>query len=466
MPRQARARAGVVPAFDPRRILSPMARPRPVRATSFPEIDCVRHLLPLGFAEVAEWRSVQVGIGADRVLVTAGHIAEDTYLRALAAELGIPFEPLDDVGRDACTLDDGELAQATVTGFLPFYAEGKKVWALAPRGVAARHLLRLKNEHPATLSRFRLTSAERLAGYATCHGMAAIGRRAAYRLKVTQPLYSAATSARSAVLPPLVLAGLGLGALAAPMATMIALGVGLSIFFMAWIVFRLAAAFVPRRERAPVARVPDHELPVYTIIVALYREADVVEDLIQALRKFDYPPEKLQVMLALETGDDETREAIARLRPGLPFEVVVAPDIGPRTKPKALNVALSLARGAYTAVYDAEDRPEPDQLRRALAAFDADARLACVQARLTIDNTADGCLTRGIMAQTPPAAWKIFGSARSLGWRTRVLRSRWQSQQRAFWSGSAPHLGFRRRRKSNQTCCRACLPRTRSSFGS
>ena len=101
----------------------------------------------------------------------------------------------------------------------------------------------------------------------------------------------------------------------------------------------------------------------------------------------------------LEPDDDATRAAVARLRLGAPFEVVIAPDIGPRTKPKALNVALALARGAYTSVFDAEDRPEPDQLRRALEAFDEDGRLACVQARLTIDNTGDGWLARLFTAE-------------------------------------------------------------------
>lgn len=91
-----------------------------------------------------------------------------------------------------------------------------------------------------------------------------------------------------------------------------------------------------------------------------------------------------------------------RLDLGPPFEILIAPSVGPRTKPKALNVALPLARGLYTAVYDAEDTPEPDQLRRAVGAFRAaDERLACLQAGLSIDNTADNWLVRGIMAHAP-----------------------------------------------------------------
>ena len=96
----------------------------------------------------------------------------------------------------------------------------------------------------------------------------------------------------------------------------------------------------------------------------------------------------------LEADDGETRRALDRLDLGPPFETIIAPAVGPRTKPKALNAVLPLARGPFTAVYDAEDAPEPDQLRRAVAAFTAsEDRLACLQASLTIDNTADNWLT-------------------------------------------------------------------------
>jgi cellulose synthase/poly-beta-1,6-N-acetylglucosamine synthase-like glycosyltransferase len=101
------------------------------------------------------------------------------------------------------------------------------------------------------------------------------------------------------------------------------------------------------------------------------------------------------VKFVLEADDRETQGTLARLRLGPPFEIIIASAIGPRTKPKALNVALPFARGIFTVVYDAEDAPDPDQLRRALALFrDSDKRLACVQASLTIDNTADNLLTR------------------------------------------------------------------------
>jgi cellulose synthase/poly-beta-1,6-N-acetylglucosamine synthase-like glycosyltransferase len=113
----------------------------------------------------------------------------------------------------------------------------------------------------------------------------------------------------------------------------------------------------------------------------------------------DYPREKLDIKIVIEEDDTDTADALASCRLAIPFEVIVAPPGGPRTKPKALNAALQFARGSFTVVFDAEDRPEADQLRKALAAFDADPQMVCVQARLTIDNVADSWLSRMFTAE-------------------------------------------------------------------
>ena len=144
----------------------------------------------------------------------------------------------------------------------------------------------------------------------------------------------------------------------------------------------------------------DADLPLYSIIAAVYNEAESVPALVEALQNIDYPAERLDIKIVVERDDTLTRDALEQLDLAAPFEVIVAPSAGPRTKPKALNAALPFVRGQYVVVYDAEDRPEPAQLRIALAAFESgDRRLACVQARLTIDNTADSWLTRLFTAE-------------------------------------------------------------------
>src|SRR5579872_1222091 len=77
-----------------------------------PKIDCVRTLLHADAIESAERRAKALGIGADRVLIANGRLNEDTYLRALAAELGVMFQPLNDTPRYACPLDDDRLIES------------------------------------------------------------------------------------------------------------------------------------------------------------------------------------------------------------------------------------------------------------------------------------------------------------------------------------------------------------------
>ena len=101
-----------------------------------------------------------------------------------------------------------------------------------------------------------------------------------------------------------------------------------------------------RRCRAP--NLPDDALPVYTVIAALYREAASVDGLLAAIERLDYPPEKLDVILAVEADDHETRAAHRGPPEPLADHVIPVPAAGPRTKPKALNVALPFARGTFT----------------------------------------------------------------------------------------------------------------------
>jgi cellulose synthase/poly-beta-1,6-N-acetylglucosamine synthase-like glycosyltransferase len=160
----------------------------------------------------------------------------------------------------------------------------------------------------------------------------------------------------------------------------------------------------PQRYALP----SDDDLPTYSIIVALYREAASVARLTRALEEIDYPSEKLEIKIVLEPDDLETRAALERLALRPEFDILLAPAAGPRTKPKALNAALPFITGSFVVVYDAEDRPERDQLRKAVAAFSASSRnLACVQARLVIDNTADGWLA-GFFTAEYAAQFDIF----------------------------------------------------------
>jgi len=138
---------------------------------------------------------------------------------------------------------------------------------------------------------------------------------------------------------------------------------------------------------APAAEGPPPDLwPRYTVLAALHDEAEVVDQLIARLAAIDYPPDRLQGMLVLEAHDGATlAAALAAPRPDW-LEIFIAPPGRPGTKPRALNCALPHATGDLLTVYDAEDQPDPGQLKEAAGRFLADAggRLACLQAPLRI----------------------------------------------------------------------------------
>lgn len=126
--------------------------------------------------------------------------------------------------------------------------------------------------------------------------------------------------------------------------------------------------------------------PPYTILAALHDEAGIVGQLVERLSRIDYPPDQLQGLLVLEAHDHETiAAALAAPRPDW-LDVLVTPPGRPQTKPRALNFALTHATGELLTVYDAEDAPDPHQLREAAARFASDrsGRLACLQAPLRI----------------------------------------------------------------------------------
>jgi cellulose synthase/poly-beta-1,6-N-acetylglucosamine synthase-like glycosyltransferase len=362
-----------------------------------PELDCLRGRLPPDLLATVEQRALALNIGADQVLIASGHISEDAYVRALARWLRVPFERLDGQ-REKWLLPAHWLVFAARHGLLPLRMGETFVWVVAPQVLGARQLV--TGAHPVPKNRLRLTSQRRLQRFALDHGAEALGLHAAEALRQGRPELSAAQCPQR--IRAAWLGGIAAAAAASSVFFDLVWGLAsaaLALTFLAWAVLRVIGA-ATRWRAWPVLRLRTSDLPIYTIVVALYDEASAVPSLVAALRELDYPVEKLQVIFALEPDDKTTRDALLQLNLGAPFEVLMAPDAGPRTKPKALNAALALAKGTFIAVFDAEDRPTRDQLHRALDAFLGNGSdIACVQARLTIDNTRDSWLARLFTAE-------------------------------------------------------------------
>ena len=183
-----------------------------------------------------------------------------------------------------------------------------------------------------------------------------------------------------------------------PVAALIGLNAFVTAYFICIIGFRLYLLFLSRApsKRAPAAAdIPDKDLPVITILLPLYNDAALLPALSHAVDSLDYPAAKKDVKLLLEEDDAATIREAERLGLDKRYDVLRIPASQPRTKPKACNYGLHLARGDLIVIYDAEDQPETDQLRKAAAAFQgADESLACAQARLNYYNARDNWLTR------------------------------------------------------------------------
>lgn len=144
-----------------------------------------------------------------------------------------------------------------------------------------------------------------------------------------------------------------------------------------------------------VAALDERDLPVYTILVPLYREAAIIPRLVSGIGGLDYPKTKLDVRLLCEEDDPETPAAIRAMNLPPHFKLVVVPDALPKTKPKACNYGLLQADGEYVVIFDAEDRPDPDQLKKVVLAFrKSDPSVTCIQAKLNYFNADQNLLTR------------------------------------------------------------------------
>lgn len=175
---------------------------------------------------------------------------------------------------------------------------------------------------------------------------------------------------------------LALGLVLRPALTLFCLSCVIAVGFLIAAVWRFVLVVV---SLAPHHRTPTPaRWPRYTILAALHDEAAVTPRLISNLSRIDYPHNRLEGFLVLEAHDQATIDvAMATPKPSW-LKIIIVPPGSPQTKPRALNHALSQAKGELLTIYDAEDEPDPQQLRQSAARFAADPKLGCLQAPLRI----------------------------------------------------------------------------------
>lgn len=325
-------------------------------------------------------------------LLHDGLINEAKLYRALAAEAGLGFLPEIDadtlVVRDADCLAELRRNDLRVLARLHGVAEAATLVAAPQEADIARYLA-MRSERPAVRSRICITTPSALRLALMQRAEPELIRRATDGLFQQAPQSSAklTLSAWQAFFIGATTVAVPLTAWFNPLWAFMALHIAGMAFFFCCALLRLLAAIRPPQQERLRLSAPAGDRPVYTVLVALYREANVVPRLLVSLSRVQWPRHRLEIKLVCEADDTETLAAIKAHRLRSCVEVIEVPACLPRTKPKALNYALPLTNGEFVALYDAEDQPHPFQLEEAWQRFrQADEKLACVQAPLDIVN--------------------------------------------------------------------------------
>ncbi|MBN8845075.1 MAG: glycosyltransferase [Sphingomonadales bacterium] len=337
------------------------------------------------------------------VLMARRWITPIAYYTALAQRFGIDFVDLRNDPPDPELLNEAEVDDYMRELTMPWRSrDGRLVIATARPGPEAMLYIRRRWGRDVDLvvtAKFDiLWSLQRAFGSSHSH-------RAVYELADTDPEMSAQTVFTRAQIAAawLFLTILVAGLAWSPIVTLIIVNAVMSLFYLGNFIFKGFLVWAGGRRQgtrmkaldAEARLLRDDDLPIYTILVPMFREPEVLPILAGALRKLDYPLAKLDIKIVLEEGDHETIDAAKRLGLEGIFEIIRVPASQPQTKPKACNYALRYARGDYLVIFDAEDKPEPDQLRKVVAAFRRSGpEVACVQCRLNYYNASENWLTR------------------------------------------------------------------------
>jgi cellulose synthase/poly-beta-1,6-N-acetylglucosamine synthase-like glycosyltransferase len=371
-------------------------------------------------SELSYWQPIfrQLGVGArtaSRIarrarenrtgihdeLVAAGLAEEAAVYRAMAAGLRLGFiERVD----PASSCAGGTAAEALLglgrrSKIALMRGEGGAcLHLLAPDGLGLKALRRLLALNPSIGERIRIVAPGELRRAVIAEATPRLRESARDGLFVRRPDLSAriVANAWQGFALGVIALGLPVALVWAPAATTLAAHIAFSLFFCACAILRVLASFHARPPEVVLPPLPRvEELPVYTVLVALRRETEVVPDLLVALGKLVWPRSKLEIKLVCEADDLETLAAIRAQQLRSWVEVIEVPAGMPRTKPNALAYALPMTSGELVVLYDAEDRPHPLQLVEAWDRFrDGGADLACLQAPIRVPNGYAGLLPR------------------------------------------------------------------------
>ena len=394
--------------------LSPLPLPTGLDEAALTELMVGSLCSPSSF-QTARLKATSLGLPVDVVLILEGLVHERAFYQVLSDRVGVELLTADKASCLVLDFQDGpRYFRHSQQSQIFLTTDGA---ALCPRGLSAQsiasHILILKNELqrlPAPFNRGKIWI------------VTPSDVKLRYRRTFQDDLIAQATDGLAVAAPhhsarggPSAWQWLGITAIiglivwqeayAEPRFWLAVFAV-CSVFFFLLISLRLGACLVRGalalgfQKRPPLTDKADHALPIYTVLVPLFKETSVLGQLITGLQGLDYPKAKLDVKLLLEEVDHETIAAIRAMNLPPFFDVIVVPKGSPRTKPRALNYGLALAKGDYVVIYDAEDIPEADQLKKALGLFERlDETTATLQAKLNFYNPTDSWLAKQLTVE-------------------------------------------------------------------
>lgn len=322
-------------------------------------------------------------------LMASGAVQPDIYYEALAELLGLPF---------LRTLDPTQVVEMQEMDFQLIkprmvrinYASQPPLTALVPTAARFAQVQDSLNRSPRLRTLLAATTPQAVREVVWRAGAPRRMRETTCRLFDAVPEHSARITfwGKQGFYTGAACSAVLFTSVALPQLVLMTLHLVLTSLFFSGLVIRLSALFGLGQDGGTQAQSqPAEPHPTYSVFVPLYREADIVPQLLLTLDRLDWPLSRLDIKLICEADDIETLRVLREAKLGTHYEIVEVPPGLPRTKPKAMTYALPAARGDYLVIYDAEDRPHPRQLLEAWSRFSAaPADLACLQAPLVVSN--------------------------------------------------------------------------------
>ena len=156
------------------------------------------------------------------------------------------------------------------------------------------------------------------------------------------------------------------------------------------------------REKQAIDGMNPIDYPSVCVLIPAHNEEKVIGPTLDAVLRFDYPREKLQILVVNDGSSDRTGEIVREVARAAPQVLCyeVPRGEGGRGKSRALNLGLKQTQARVIAVYDADNRPTPDALKYLVAELLRHPDLGAVLGNFRTANRSKNWLTKWISIET------------------------------------------------------------------